>query len=701
MNNSSNRPRGNTVHVTTDSGVKALQNDGAWAPQQLSTPEIAPLTASLDADSYVDAVVEARDAAARYYYTDVELMTDREYDLLVAQIAAYEAAHPEVQPSGLNTKVAGGILSTGDVVHDTPMLSLDKANTIAEVQSFLDRAAAAGSAVVAEPKLDGMAINVTYVDGTLTRVGTRGDGQSGEDITDRIKAISPANLPESLPYEGRVNVRGELLMTSEDFATSNENRKASGKPAFANPRNATAGSVRAENLGYQVALSFVTYDIVSADGSELAPAAGLLPASAISLGSPDGATVLEQLTAFGEHRRDDTFGYPTDGIVLKMTDLDVRDTLGTTSRAPRWAVAYKYEAETAVTKLLGIETAVGRTGAISFTAVLEPVEVDGSVVGRATLHNVGFIRDNDLRIGDDVEVYKANDIIPRVVRSFPENRSADSEPWTPPTTSPNGSPLDTSGAIWRTTDPSESLGSLLAYATSRDVFDIDGFGTELADALANHPDVEDLGELFEMTEDELAMLPLDNGQRYGAVRAAKVYAGIQKAKEQPLNRVITSLGIRKSGRTFGRRLANHFGSMEAILNATEQDFYAVEGVAGERARLFYEGFQNNRHVIHKMQAAGVKMQHAAASAPAGDSGGAALTGKTVVVTGAMTGPLASLNRNQVQELIEANGGRASGSVSKTTSLLVCGEPGSSKYTKAVALGVPIVTPEEFAAMLGV
>jgi DNA ligase (NAD+) len=696
------RDRGNTVNLTSGQ----THNGGAFAAHTHSAPEASVvLPTPLDATSYPPAVETALAAAGSYYDTDVEVMSDSAYDRLVERILTFETANPESTiVHQLHTAVGAGASAGGDIVHDTPMLSLDKANTFAEVQTFLDRAAKAGSPVVAEPKLDGMAINATYVDGKIVRVGTRGDGHSGEDITDRILALRPANLPTDVPYPGRVNIRGELLMTADDFAVSNANRQSAGKAAFANPRNATAGSVRASNLGYKVDLSFVTYDIVSSDGAELEPADGLFLASDINLAAIEGLSILEQVTAFGDYRRGAGFGFPTDGIVLKMTDLDVRDELGATSRAPRWAIAYKYEAERAMTRLLGIETAVGRTGAISYTAILEPVEVDGSVVGRATLHNAAFIADRDLRIGDMVSVHKANDIIPRVEESFAEYRPADSVPYEPSHYSPtSGELLDMSGVIWRSTDPADSLGSLLAYATSRDVFDVDGFGTELGDALANNPAINDIGDVFAMSEAELAALQLDNGQLYGAVRAAKVYAGIQAAKEMPLNRVITSLGIRKSGRTFGRRLASHFGSMEAILAASESEFLAVEGVADERARLFYEGFQKNRPVIEKMVAAGVKMQHAAptaAAATGGSAGGSALAGLKVVVTGAMTGPLAALNRNQVQELIEAHGGAASGSVSKSTSLLVCGEPGSSKYNKALELGVKIVTPEEFAGMLG-
>jgi DNA ligase (NAD+) len=372
--------------------------------------------------------------------------------------------------------------------------------------------------------------------------------------------------------------------------------------------------------------------------------------------------------------------------------------MGETSRAPRWAVAFKYEAETAITKLLSIETGVGRTGNISFTAVLEPVLLDGSMVGRATLHNVGFISEKDIRIGDLLVIKKMNDIIPGVVKSLSEHRGEDSTPYEPSHFSPSGEPLDMSGAIWRSTDPSESLGALLSYATSRDVFDVDGFGSELGDALALSDSIKDMGDVFLMTEAELAAVKLENGQLFGTTRAAKVYAGLQNAKAAGLARAITSLGIRKSGRTFGRRLAARFKSIDAIMDAPITEFYTVEGIGDERANLFYQGFTNKRAVIEKMRAAGVVL-----ALPKEDesvSAGKALQGMTVVVTGAMTGPLKGIARNAMNELIEANGGKSSGSVSNSTSLLVCGEPGSSKWTKATELGVRIVTPDEFASMVG-
>ena len=656
------------------------------------------------------AIQQAKDAAAAYYNTDVEVMSDAEYDQLIDQIAIFIEDNPgEINETveQLLTEVAAGVAVAGDVTHDTPMLSLEKATSIPDVIVFAKKVADLGGTVTLQPKLDGIAINARYVDGQLTTVATRGNGVTGEDLTARAKKLNIAGLPHSIDWPGVVNVRGELLMTKDDFAFSNTNRVASGKDAFKNPRNATAGIIRKENVDYRVKLTFVTYDTdQDFDNFRLHTLGDFKPAGLIF--PEDGGTIESRIALFGDVRKRDDFEYPTDGIVIKTNEADVRAKLGAGSRAPKWAMAFKYPADRATSVLRGIEIAVGRTGNLSFTALVDPVFVDGSTVSRATLHNVDFIIERDLRINDVVSIHKAGDIIPRLEQSFPELRDGTQVAWEPPTTSPSGAPLDKSGKLWRSTDPSESIGALIAYAASRDALDIDGMSDAIADALVSgdEPLVNDLGDLFTVTVERMATLSLgvtDGGttRLLGTKVAEKLVANIQAAKSQPLNRVITALGIRKSGRTFGRRLAGHFHTMDALLDTTEQGFLTsgVEGIGPERANLFYNGFQSNRVVIEKLRAAGVNLgeEPEETDEVAGEK---PLAGMKIVVTGAMTGSLAALNRTEVQELIEANGGSASGSVSKTTSLLVCGEEGSSKWVKANELGVRIVTPEEFAAMVG-
>jgi DNA ligase (NAD+) len=314
--------------------------------------------------SYTDAIDQAKTAALAYYDGSDEVMTDANYDALLNRIREYETANPdEVIEHGLFTAVAAGVSAGGNVTYDVPMLSLDKVTDLADIETFADRIAAAGGTISVEPKLDGMAFNARYDNGTLVQVSTRGDGTTGEDLTDNVLKLDITGLPKRISATDAVNVRGELLMSNTDFEFSNANRVASGRPAFANPRNATAGTVRKADLPYDVKVTFVTYDAVGVDQADL-PALGFTLSA--GLYDTDETDIVAKVLAFGEDRK--TFPYPTDGIVLKAVEADVRASLGTTSRAPRWAVAYKYEAETGVSVVRDIVEGVGRTGNISYTA---------------------------------------------------------------------------------------------------------------------------------------------------------------------------------------------------------------------------------------------------------------------------------------------------------------------------------------------
>lgn len=656
---------------------------------------------------YRTAVTRAQAAAADYYAGTGLQMTDAEYDQLLVEIEQYEAAYPnETIEHGLFTDVAAGAVTGGDVTHPVPMLSLEKTTDEDGIRKFLQRVADAERSVdgvelakpivSVQPKLDGMAIRAVYLNGALTQVVTRGDGRTGEDVTDRVRR---ANVVISgLPWvsRGDFEVRGELLMSRNDFAISNANRIASGKTGFANPRNATAGSVRAETLDYTVAMTFVTYDHDDApdDGFVFAddlPGAGQYRAIEVD-------ALIEQVERFGTIRAD--YDFPTDGIVVKVDDPRVRDEMGTGSRAPKWAIAYKYEAQTGESTIRDIVIEVGRTGNLSFTAVFDPVLVDGSTISRASLHNVDQIREKDIRIGSRATVYKANDIIPQVLSVV---NGEGTVPWTPPTEDADGFAYDTNQTIWRSTNPSDSISALLSYAASRDVLDIDGLGRSVADALVDAGLVNDLADLFEVTQSELATLPMGETatggtRRFGDANAAKVYANIQSAKLQPLNRVITALGIRLTGRTFGRRLAAHFRSLQALRDATAAELTMVEGIAEGRAVVIHDGLTKNREVIDRLIGLGVT---STAEEVATDAGAPALSGMVVVVTGSTKGTkLEAYGRNEMNELIERHGGRSSGSVSKSTSLLVAGDGAGSKLAKANELGVRVVNPDEFAGMVG-
>lgn len=652
-----------------------------------------------DSSAYQSAISRARKAADAYYNGTDELMTDSEYDTLIETIEAYETENPdETIYHGLLTKVAGGTKAVADVKHPSPMLSLDKAKTIDEVHALLARAEEAAEAIGVpkerimlhvEPKLDGMAMRAVYRNGRLVQVITRGDGLAGEDVTARLARpqVAVRGLPTFIDRApADLELRGEILMSHDDFVFSNANRVAAGKTAFANPRNATAGSVRAETLDYDVRLTFICY-------VDTFHNVNLLDAAHLD-GSLQGADYESNIKRFGEYR--DRFEYPTDGVVIKVNNADVRRKMGEGSRAPKWALAYKYEAQQGETTIRAILVDVGRTGNLSFTAVFDPVLVDGSTISRASVHNVDLIRKKDIRIGSKAIVQKNNDIIPQVVSV---TNGPDTTPYIPPTEDADGFPYDTNQVVWRSTNPSDSIGALIRYAASRDVLDIDGLGTSVADALVESELVSSLPDIFEVTEAQLASLTTgfnsksNSPIRFGEDRAAKLYVAIQDAKAQPLNRVITALGIRLTGRTFGRRLAAHFKSLDALVAASRVDLLAVEGVGDGRADVIFDGLRRTESTVARLIALGV-------TSKADDSGtDKPLAGMSVVVTGAMTGPLAALSRTEVNELIDAKGGRASGSVSKNTSLLVCGEEGSSKWKKANDLGVRIVTPEEFAALV--
>lgn len=662
---------------------------------------------------YRTAVAAARAAADAYYNTDVELESDAVYDLRLAEIAAFETAYPnEVIDHQLFTAVAAGTAPAGDVTHSRPMLSLDKAQTMAEVDAFLARVGEMD--LVFEPKLDGLAINLVYRGGVFVQAATRGDGLTGEDMTAKIQALTVNHLPQTVSVTGDVEVRGELIMTNADFEASNTARVAAGHEPFKNPRNAAAGTLRRDTIRYDAQMSFIAYDAVVDTNDVIARHTDMVMwleresfRTAFNLIAQSGDpryTIEDKITDFGV-LREEGLDYPTDGAVISVDPYIGRTELGAGSRTPKWALAFKYDAPTAQTTITDIEVRVGRTGNISYRAVFEPVELDGSVVGYATMNNPDWIAKKDLRIGDVIVIRKANDIIPEIVRPVTELRTDGVVPYVPSKLCPvSGEPLDTSAMIWRSPSPEASIGALINYAASRDALDIDGLGVEIADALVggDTPLVNDLGDVFTATVEQLAALRLADTAKgtprtVGAKTAEKIVANIEAAKNQPLNRVITALGIRKSGRTFGRRLASHFHTMDALLAATEADFLSsgVEGIGPERARLFHEGFQKNRTVIEKLRAAGVDLgQEPQDDGAEGET--KPLTGMTVVVSGSIPG----YNRTEANELIERLGAKSSGSVSKSTSLLVTSDLTSSKSVKAQGLGVRIVAPAEFLVEVG-
>ncbi|MEU9042919.1 MULTISPECIES: NAD-dependent DNA ligase LigA [unclassified Kitasatospora] len=675
--------------------------------------------ALLTPGDYADAVATAVRAAAAYYTDGGTPLGDDEYDALLRAVAAYEQAHPgEVLPDSPTGKVAGGAVG-GDVPHSVPMLSLDNvfsAEELADWAGGLERRL--GRSVAAwcvEPKLDGLAVAARYRAGRLHRLITRGDGLAGEDISHAADAV--LGLPAVLAEPVDVELRGEVLLTREQFEHANEVRTAHGAVPFANPRNGAAGTLRAKDRPYRVELTFFGYGAVGLDDDlthsallERLAALGANTAATTAAHPQRCATLEEAQQRVGEIaalRSELPFGI--DGVVVKADSSVDQQDAGSGSRAPRWAVARKLAAEHKVTRLLDVEWNVGRTGIIAPRAVLEPVVIDGVTVTYATLHNPADITRRGLMLGDRVFVYRAGDVIPRVEAPLVDERTGDEKPIAFPEACPRcGDTIDTTEQRWRCARGRncQAVASVI-YAAGRDQLDIEGLGGTRAVQLVEAGLVTDLADLFSLTREQLLGL-----ERMGETSTDNLLAAIETARSQPLNRVFCALGVRGTGRTMSRRIAAHFGSMAAIRAADADTLAAVDGIGAEKARVIVAELAELAPLLDRLAARGVGTavtvpQAPAAASDAADADGPAgqdaasgpLTGEAVVVTGSMTGPLAALSRNEMNELIERAGGKASSSVSKRTTLLVAGEKAGSKRAKAEELGIRVVTPDDFAVLV--
>ncbi|WP_433225269.1 NAD-dependent DNA ligase LigA [Microtetraspora malaysiensis] len=698
------------------------------------------LHATLLADQaeYAEAVRAAVDAAAAYYGAGDSALDDDAYDRLVRGIEAYEAAHPDqVLPGSPTGKVAGGAV-TGDVPHTVPMLSLDNVFSAEELAGWaaglerrLGRPVERWSV---EPKLDGLAVSARYRGGRLVQLVTRGDGVAGEDVSHAIGTVH--GLPEALSEPVTVEIRGEVLMTAAQFEEACAKRTAHDGTTFANPRSAAAGTLRAKDRPYRCEMTFFGYGALPLppdDAGELAGRLRELPHSEIMelvarLGvRTTGATpvgvvavaAVEQVQARVEEIAAARAGLPfgIDGIVVKADLAADQEQAGFSSRAPRWAIAYKLPAVEKITKLVDVEWNVGRTGIIAPRAVLEPVLLDGSVVTYATLHNPADITRRGLMLGDHVTVYKAGDVIPRVEAPVAHLRTGAEQPIVFPDVCPRcGGEIDASQQRWRCARgrACHAVASV-SYAVGRDQLDIEGLGESRIVQLVDAGLIADFADLFTLAREQI--LGLD---RMGETSTDNLLAAIERAKAKPLNKVFCALGVRGTGRSMSRRIARHFGSMDAIRAADAEALQAVDGIGPEKAAALVEELTELEPLIDRLVAAGVTMTEPgvvgprAAGSDAAGSGAAAadspeaaagptvdlpLAGMAVVVTGAMSGPLGALSRTEMNELIERAGGRASSSVSARTSLLVAGEKAGSKRDKAATLGVRIATPEEFATMV--
>lgn len=650
---------------------------------------------------YDDATAQLQAAASAYYDSDTLLMDDATYDELVHRVAATVETHPEWGAAAVLTEVAGGVSAGGDIAHSAPMLSLDNVFSGDELRSWCDRLAKVIDRPVdgftVEPKLDGLALAVRYESGVLSVAATRGDGRTGEDVTVNVGNV--AGLPATLPGTDTFEVRGEVFMTDSDFEIANANRVAAGGAPFANPRNAAAGTLRSQTRTYEAPLTFAAYQVVDhPDGDDelygdvvaWLEARGFNTAGSLIGGLrcvSDHDDVVAAVDAIAEARP--TLGFAIDGAVIKANSPADRADAGSNSRAPRWGIAYKYPADTALTRLIGIEIVPGRTGLLTPRAVLEPVSVGGTTITSATLHNPGEVERLDIRIGDMVWVMRAGEVIPRVTGPNVALRVDDLDSWVPPTSCPRcGSGIDKSEKRWRCERGRDcNLLPSLEYWCSRDCLDIEGAGETVLAKLIDAELVGDIADLYALTADDLASL-----DRMGSVSAANLVDQIERSKSQPLARVFCGLGMRYTGRSMSRRIAAAFGSMAAIRAATVDELAAVDGIGPVRAESITAELVEITDLIDRLATAGVSMADEVVEVSVDAQPWA---GKKVVVSGSVPG----LSRNEANEWVERLGGKSSGSVSKNTDLLVAGDGAGSKLAKAEQLGVDVMSADEFAALV--
>jgi DNA ligase (NAD+) len=661
----------------------------------------------------------------QYYIHSTPEISDEAFDRLLHELERLEAEHPDlVTPDSPTQRVAGRPTDGFPTVeHLAPMLSLDNAYNEEDLRAFDERlrkgAGLADAAVpyVAELKIDGLSIALTYHDGRLTCGATRGDGQRGEDVTANVRTIR--SIPLSLrgdPPAGRVEVRGEVFLPRAAFARINAEREAEGEPLFANPRNAAAGTMRNLDpaLVRKRGLAAFTYQLVTAPAAPIATHSEMLD-SMRRWGLPvekhfRRCTGIDEVIAFCRDWADKRLelDFDTDGVVIKLDDLPLRERLGTTAKFPRWATAFKFPAQQAHTKLRNIEVNVGRTGANTPYAVLEPVFVAGSTISMATLHNAEDIARKDFREGDTVVIEKAGDVIPRVVAPILSLRPEGSRPWVMPTEcAACGSPLhrDEEEVVWRCENSScpARLRRGLEHFASRGAMNIEGLGESLVDQLIEQDLVKDFGDLYalEATQlENLVVTPREPRSERAVPRklgkvGRNVKAQIERSKENDLSRLIYALGIRHVGEKVAGTLARYFRTMTAILDAPLEALQTapeIGPVVAASVRSFADE-PHNRALVQKLAAAGVNMN--SLQAAPGTAVPGPLAGKTFV----LTGTLETMTREEAEEAIDRLGGKVSGSVSKKTSGLVVGADAGSKLDKARTLGVTLYTEEEFKALI--
>ncbi len=637
----------------------------------------------------------------RYYVEDAPTISDYEYDMLMRKLAALEEEFPELRSSVSPTQRVGGAVAERfePFRHEVPLLSLQDAFSYDELVAFDERVKklCPDAGYVVELKIDGLSVALTYENGIFVRGATRGDGQVGEDVTDNLKTVG--SIPMVLNEPVNIVVRGEVYMPRKSFERLNEQCLQKGKKTFANPRNAAAGSLRQldSKITAERRLDIFIFNIQQMDGEMPEGHAASLDYLK-KLGfkvSPYYSLFTDITEAFAEVERfnaiREELGFDIDGAVLKVDRFADRALLGETVKVPRWAIAYKYPPEQKPTLLKGITIQVGRTGVLTPNAELEPVQLAGTTVSRATLHNQNYIRDLDIRVGDTVIVQKAGDIIPEVVRVVREKRPADSVPYLMPDACPEcGGALipDESGIALRCGNEEcpAKIQRQLEHFASKAAMDIDGLGPAIIEQLLDNNLIERPDDLYRLNKEELSVL-----EGFGEKSAENLLAALEHSKTASLDRVLYALGIRNIGSKAAKLLADHFGSMDAIMQADADeiaDLYDFGATMAENV-VAYFAKEENRALVESLRQVGLQMNYEKEE----------VSDRLAGLTFVLSGGLDSMSRDDAGAAIEKLGGKVSGSVSKKTSYLILGDKPGSKLTKAQALGVPVIEEDEFLRMI--
>ena len=640
------------------------------------------------------------EAGYRYYVLDDPDMPDYEYDRLLRELEELEKAYPQYARTDSPTQRVGGeaLSKFREVTHPVPLMSLQDVFSMEELADFLEKTQDGREvAFSVEPKIDGLSVALEYENGHFVRGATRGDGNVGEDVTENLKTIRsiPMTIENAPP---RLIVRGEVYMPKKSFQKLNEAQEAAGKALFANPRNAAAGSLRQldPKIAAKRGLDILVFNVQLAEGvfftshSQSLEYLKSLRFKVIPYRLLSSVKEIQQEVEAINDRREQ-FAFDIDGAVVKLDDLSLRERLGSTAKFPRWAAAYKYPPEIRETVVEDIQVQVGRTGVLTPKAVVRPVRLAGTTVTNATLHNQDFISQRDIRIGDTVRIRKAGEIIPEILDVTFSKRPGGTVPYFLPERCPVcGAPVerDENGAFLRCTGAEcpAQLSRNISHFVSRDAMDIEGLGSAIVEALIEKGLVRSPADIYYLTLEEISGL-----WKAGTTAAKKLLAAIEDSKMRDFGRLIYALGIRQVGVKTGKVLSSHFGTMDALMQASQEDLTQVPDVGEITAVSIYEWFRQEQsiHLIRRLREAGVNF---ACTRTVTDT---RFAGKTIVLTGA----LSRFTREEATEKIELFGGKAAGSVSKKTSFVVAGENAGSKERKARELGIPVLTEDEFLEML--